>query len=124
MREHEVSEWKKKKSVPEKERGRERTELVWFLFFFLVPFRSAAVLTVGEDEDEEDEDDDDVEEESTMRHRCNKRDENLDSSHSVAPVPTDGSTTPPNFDLRHSDPGDWISPPEARGNFSHQKPRA
>lgn len=59
-----------------------------------------------------------------MRHRCNKRDENLDSSHSVAPVPTNGCTTPPNFDLRHSVPGDWISPPEALGNFSHQKPRA
>lgn len=57
-----MSEWKKKKSVPEKERGRERTELASVLLFL-----SEAPLfgTVAED------DDDDVGEKSTMRHRCN-----------------------------------------------------
>lgn len=57
-----------------------------------------------------------------MRHRCNKRDEILDSSHSVALVPTDGSTTLPNFDLRHSDPGDWISPQRLGATFRIRSP--
>lgn len=48
--EHEVSEWKKKKSEPEKERGRERRRRTELAFF--VPFRSAAVVTVGEDDDD------------------------------------------------------------------------
>ena len=52
-----------------------------------------------------------------MRHRCNKQDEKLDSSHSAAPGPTNGSTTPPNFDLRHSEPGDWISPQRLGATF-------
>lgn len=106
-----MSEWKKKKSVPEKEKGAEKEEQSWLWYFC-----SAAVLTVGEDHDDEDDggDDDDVEEESTMRHRCNKRDENLDSSHSVAPASANGSTTPPNFDLRHSDPGQLDFPPLER----------
>lgn len=47
-----VSEWKKKKSVPENERSRERTELALEGFFVLsLSLRSAAaVLTVGEEE--------------------------------------------------------------------------
>ncbi|KAL7381634.1 hypothetical protein ABVT39_008752 [Epinephelus coioides] len=52
-----------------------------------------------------------------MRHRCNNRDENLDSSHSAAPAPTNGSRAPPNFDLRHSDLGDWISPQRLGATF-------
>lgn len=97
-----VSEWVEKEKVCAGER---RTRVGTFVRFW-----SAAVLTVGEEEE------DDAEEDSTMRHRLNRRDEILDSSHSVAPAPTDGSTTPLNFDLRHSDPGDWILPPPPRGS--------
>lgn len=80
-------------------------------FAFLVAFRSVVVWTVGKD--------DDVEEESTMRHGCNKRDEHLDSPHSAAPHrPTAARLLQT---LRHSDPGHWISP-QARGNFSHKTP--
>lgn len=74
-----------------------------------VPFTRAAGLTVAED--------DDGEEGSTMRHRYNKRGENLDSSHSVAPASTEGRKTPANFDLRHSDPDDWIPPSRGSGQL-------
>lgn len=102
-----LSEWKKSEG---RRKNRSR--------YFCSPLKHRC-WTVAEDE--EGDDDDGEEEESTMRHGCNKRDEHLDSSHSVAPALS--STAPPNFDLRHSDPGGWISPPpETRGNFSAPKP--
>ncbi len=101
-----------KEKVCAGEREGQRKNRVAYSVF--VPSRSTAAETVGED--------DDVEEESTMRHRCNKRDEILDPSHSVAPAPTNGGTAPPNFDLRHSDPDDWIFPRGSGQLFTPEAP--
>lgn len=102
-----MSEWKKKKSEPENEEHSR-----WFC-----SFEKRRGLTVGEEPDDEDDD-----EEWTMRRRSSTRGECLEP-HSVAPAPTGGSSTPPNFDLRHSDPGGWISPPPRLGaTFSQQQP--
>ena len=92
-REHEVSEWVEKEKVRAGEREEQRKNRVGFGRFFLSSLSLSEApplfwLSVRKEEDD-DGDDEDVEEESTMRHRFNKRDEHLDPSHSVAPGPTD-----------------------------------
>lgn len=116
----------KRKSPCRRTRGAEKEQSwLWRVFLSSLSLSEAPPLFwLSVRKNEDDDDDEDVEEESTMRHRFNKRDEHLDSSHSVAPGQTDGGTTPCKLRPAPFRPGRLDFAPEARGNFSHQKPRS